>query len=136
MALVVPMPGAAEENIAMQMAPPSRLGDRAFEWLTAGMAMAVLALVILVGWQLARESLEPIRKFGFHFLATSTWDPVSGQFGALPFIYGTLVSSLIALITPDLPAPVRWTAGWRASAGARRRRAHPERRTRCPPPPS
>ena len=98
MALVVPLPGAAEDNIAIEMAPPSRLGDRAFEWLTAGMAMAVVALVVLVGWQLTHESLEPIRKFGFHFLTTSTWDPVSGQFGALPFIYGTLVSSLIALI--------------------------------------
>ena len=38
------------------------------------------------------------QKFGFHFLVTSTWDPVADQFGALPFIYGTLVSSLIALL--------------------------------------
>jgi phosphate transport system permease protein len=42
--------------------------------------------------------LLAIQKFGFHFLATSTWDPVAEQFGALPFIYGTLVSSLIALL--------------------------------------
>src|SRR5262245_3043191 len=80
------------------MSPPSRFGDKAFEWLTAGMALAVVILVVLVGWQLANESMGPIRKFGFRFLTTSTWDPVSEQFGALPFIYGTVVSSLIALI--------------------------------------
>jgi phosphate transport system permease protein len=62
------------------------------------MAMAVVALVLLVGWQLARGSHLAISKFGFHFLATSTWDPVAEQFGALPFIYGTAISSLIALI--------------------------------------
>ncbi len=81
-----------------RMAPPSRFGDRAFEWLTLGMSLAVVALVFLVGWQLARGSILSIQKFGFHFLATSTWDPVAEQFGALPFIYGTVVSSLIALV--------------------------------------
>ena len=80
------------------MKPPSRFGDKAFEWLTLVMALAVLVLVFLVGWQLARGSSLSIKRFGFHFLTTSTWDPVAEQFGALPFIYGTVVSSLIALI--------------------------------------
>jgi phosphate transport system permease protein len=80
------------------MAPPSRLGDKAFEWLTLAMALAVVLLVFLVGWQLARDSSLAIKRFGFDFLVTSTWDPVAEQFGALPFIYGTLISSLIALI--------------------------------------
>jgi phosphate transport system permease protein len=47
---------------------------------------------------LARGSYLSIVRFGFNFLSTSTWDPVAEQFGALPFIYGTAVSSLIALI--------------------------------------
>jgi len=81
-----------------RMAPPSSFGDKVFKWLTLAMALAVVALVFLVGWQLARGSSLAIRRFGFHFLATSTWDPVAEQFGALPFIYGTAVSSLIALI--------------------------------------
>ncbi len=81
-----------------RMAPPSGLGDKVFKWFTLAMALAVVALVFLVGWQLARGSSLAIRRFGFHFLATSTWDPVAEQFGALPFIYGTAVSSLIALI--------------------------------------
>jgi phosphate transport system permease protein len=74
------------------------LGDKTFEWLTLAMALAVVALVFLVGWQLARGSELAIKRFGFHFLGTSTWDPVAEQFGALPFIYGTIVSSLIALV--------------------------------------
>src|SRR3982075_1163925 len=44
-----------------------------------------------------------IRKFGFAFWRTETWDPVAGQFGALPFIWGTLYSSVLALV---LSAPV------------------------------
>src|SRR6267154_6443941 len=81
-----------------RMASPSRWGDKAFEWLTLAMALTVVVLVILIGWQLWRGSSLAIQKFGFHFLTTSTWDPVAEQFGALPFIYGTLVSSMIALL--------------------------------------
>ncbi|MBA3961017.1 MAG: phosphate ABC transporter permease subunit PstC [Chthoniobacterales bacterium] len=80
------------------MAPPSRFADKAFEWLTLSMALVVVLLVFLVGWQLAHGSFLSIKKFGFNFLSTSTWDPVAEQFGALPFIYGTVVSSVIALI--------------------------------------
>jgi len=80
------------------MGSPSRFGDRAFEWLTMAMAGAVALLVILVGWQLSRDSMLAIHQFGWNFLVSTTWDPVAEQFGAAPFIYGTLVSSLIALI--------------------------------------
>ncbi|HYK24589.1 MAG TPA: phosphate ABC transporter permease subunit PstC [Candidatus Acidoferrum sp.] len=83
---------------AAAMTKPSRVGDKAFEWLTLAMALTVLVLVILVGWQLWNGSVLAVKKFGFHFLTTSTWDPVADEFGALPFIYGTLVSSLIALL--------------------------------------
>jgi phosphate transport system permease protein len=85
-------------SIRSRMSAPSRFGDKLFEWLTLAMALAVVALVFLVGWQLARGSSLAIRRFGFHFLATSVWDPVAEQYGALPFIYGTVVSSLIALV--------------------------------------
>jgi phosphate transport system permease protein len=95
---VSPVDPVAERAPALRLKPPSRIADRSFEWLTLAMAMAVIALVFLVGWQLARGSHLAITKFGFQFLTTSTWDPVAEQFGALPFIYGTAVSSLIALI--------------------------------------
>src|ERR1700731_1516836 len=97
MSLVASMP-AGRRVAPAKMRPPSRFGDKAFEWLTLTMALAVVVLTFLVGWQLARGSSLAIRRFGFHFLGTSTWDPVAEQFGALPFIYGTAVSSLIALI--------------------------------------
>ncbi len=87
-----------DRSTQARMARPSRLGDKAFEWLTLAMALVVVVLIILIGWQLWQGSSLAIRKFGFHFLTTSTWDPVAEQFGALPFIYGTLVSSLIALL--------------------------------------
>ena len=87
-----------EREAPARMAPPSRFGDKAFERLTLGMALFVVLLVFLIGWELARGSSLAIQKFGFHFLTTSTWDPVSEQFGALPFIYGTVISSLIALL--------------------------------------
>src|SRR4029079_15521742 len=80
-----------------RMSPPSRFADKAFYWLTLSMAFAVVLLVILIGWQLGEGSLQAIEKFGFHFVTTSTWDPVTEQYGALPFIYGTAISSLIAL---------------------------------------
>src|SRR5438132_10165635 len=81
-----------------RMSPPSPFGDKAFYWLTLSMAFAVVLLVILIGWELGQGSWQAIQKFGFHFLTTSKWDPVAEEFGALPFIYGTVVSSLIALI--------------------------------------
>ena len=98
MSIAVAPEGPAVRSTIDRMAPASSFGDKVFKWLTLAMALAVVALVFLVGWQLARGSSLAIRRFGFHFLATSTWDPVAEQFGALPFIYGTAVSSLIALI--------------------------------------
>jgi phosphate transport system permease protein len=73
-------------------------GDRAFKWLTLVMALSVFALIVLVGYELAHGSHLALRKFGWRFLVSSDWDPVNEQFGALPFIFGTLVSSAIALI--------------------------------------
>src|SRR5215217_3659410 len=87
-----------ERTAQARMTPPCPIGDKAFEWLTLAMALGVVVLVVLLGWQLWNGSSLAIRKFGFRFLTTSTWDPVAEHFGALPFIYGTLVSSLIALV--------------------------------------
>src|SRR3984957_7992300 len=77
---------------------PSHFGDRAFEWLTLLMALSVFVLIILIGYELFSGSKPALKQFGWHFLVTSDWDPVNSQFGALPFIFGTLVSSAIALL--------------------------------------
>src|SRR6266446_996665 len=73
-------------------------GDRAFRWLTLGMALSVFVLIVLIGWELAQGSHLALRKFGWRFLTSSEWDPVNEQFGAVPFIFGTVVSSAIALL--------------------------------------
>jgi phosphate transport system permease protein len=58
----------------------------------------VLLLVASIGFELFRQSWLSIMKFGFKFWTGRVWDPVSGEFGALPFIWGTLYSSLLAML--------------------------------------
>jgi phosphate transport system permease protein len=72
--------------------------DRTFRLLTGLVAALVLVIVAGIAVTLVHESWLSIRAFGLAFWTTSTWDPVAGQFGALPFIWGTLYSSLLALL--------------------------------------
>ena len=58
----------------------------------------LIALVCGIGVVLAHQSMPSIQKFGMSFWRTEIWDPVSGEFGALPFIWGTLYSSVLALL--------------------------------------
>ncbi len=60
--------------------------------------LAVLGLLVLIVYELVTRSALSWHAFGFRFFSGSDWDPVNEQFGALPFVYGTLVSSLLALI--------------------------------------
>ncbi len=60
--------------------------------------LAVLGLLVLIVYELVTRSALSWHAFGFKFFSGSDWDPVNEQFGALPFVYGTLVSSLLALI--------------------------------------
>jgi phosphate transport system permease protein len=76
----------------------SHFGDRAFRWLTLLMALSIFVLIALIGFELANGSKLALQKFGWHFLVSSDWDPVNEVFGALPFIFGTLVTSAIALV--------------------------------------
>ena len=72
--------------------------DRGFRGVMLLAALSVLAIVGLIVIELLQRSAMAWHAFGFHFFVTSAWDPVAGEYGAIPFIYGTLVSSLIALI--------------------------------------
>lgn len=71
--------------------------DRALRLLTGGFALLLVVVVGAIGVQLYRESAMSIAKFGWAFWTTDVWDPVLGEFGALPFICGTLYSSVLAL---------------------------------------
>ena len=72
--------------------------DFLFEKTTALFALCVLGLTLLLFGLLVRESLPAIRKFGAAFVTGTTWDPVFEEFGALPFLYGTVISSFLAIL--------------------------------------
>jgi phosphate transport system permease protein len=72
--------------------------DRLFRATVLTVALSVLAITAVVAFELIRNSRLPIHRFGWSFLWGTTWDPVAEQFGALPFLYGTLVSSAVALL--------------------------------------
>src|SRR2546426_846691 len=94
------MSATTETTPFLNLSSPARhgWGDRAFKWLTLLMALSVFVLICLIGYELAHGSQLAFRKFGWRFLTSSEWDPVAEQFGALPFIFGTLVTSVIALV--------------------------------------
>ncbi|PYS39077.1 MAG: phosphate ABC transporter permease subunit PstC, partial [Acidobacteria bacterium] len=74
------------------------LGDAIFRIAMFTIALSLVLIVAAMIVALAAHSTLSIRQFGFGFLSNREWDPVKGKFGALAFIYGTIVSSLIALI--------------------------------------
>src|ERR1044071_2521340 len=72
--------------------------DLSFRLGTGVFALVLVLIVVGIATVLWHESLLSIRTFGFKFWRTSRWDPVAGDFGALPFIWGTLYSSILALL--------------------------------------
>ncbi len=74
------------------------MGDRILKWVAHSVAWFFVAMVVALGGMLLWQSLPAFQAMGFSFLTSSTWDPVLPQFGILPFVYGTVVSSLIALL--------------------------------------
>jgi phosphate transport system permease protein len=78
--------------------PVRATGDRAFQFLLAATAASIPLIMGAMLIALIDAGMPAIRRFGVAFFATSTWDPVAGEFGVLPFVYGTLVSSAIALL--------------------------------------
>jgi phosphate transport system permease protein len=76
----------------------SRVADRAFYFAMLGCALSVIAIVGLIVYELITKSNLSWHAFGLKFFFRSEWDPVNDQFGALPFVYGTIVSSALALL--------------------------------------
>jgi phosphate transport system permease protein len=75
-----------------------RLGDTLFRQLTRVAAIFVLLLLSGVIVSLIQGSIPALRTFGFGFLFSERWNPVTENFGALPAIYGTILTSLIAML--------------------------------------
>ncbi len=85
-------------NWRQLLSPTGNTGDAVFRWLLFAAASLLVLIVAAMILALTVKSMPSIRQFGFHFLTSSEWNPVKSEFGALPFIYGTVMSSLIALV--------------------------------------
>jgi len=75
-----------------------RHGDTIFDALTLIAGLLALLTVLAIGWQLWQESYFTRQAFGWELIFSADWDPYGDKFGALPFIYGTLQTSLLALV--------------------------------------
>jgi phosphate transport system permease protein len=98
----VPFPVSAVPSEYSLRASRRRLGDRigevALRTITAAAALASLVLLGAIIWKVLDLAWPAISKYGLSFITDTSWDPVKGNFGALPFIYGTAITSLIALV--------------------------------------
>src|SRR6516164_3148983 len=75
-----------------------RDGDEFARLVTMIFAATVVLITAALVWELWVNSVLPRQKFGLHFFVTQTWDPIMDEYGALPFVYGTLVTSAVALL--------------------------------------
>jgi phosphate transport system permease protein len=82
----------------MKAARSGPMADRIFGWLAKGAAVFTLAMLIAILVSLTISAWPAISKYGFGFLTSTTWDPVKEDFGGLVMIYGTLMTSFIALL--------------------------------------
>jgi phosphate transport system permease protein len=103
MARIMVQEGGAAEGLSLPRAArptmkTGRWGDQLFQFLIRASALALLVIVLSMVVVMTRAALPSIRAFGWKFLYTSIWDPVAEHFGALPLIYGTIVSSVLALV--------------------------------------
>ncbi len=72
--------------------------ETVFRVVTGVFGLLLILIVAAIGFELVRQSQLSIQRFGWHFWTTDVWDPVVGDFGARPFIWGTLYSSTLALL--------------------------------------
>ena len=77
---------------------PWRIGDLLFYAITAAASLATLGLVVWLSFKVVAQAWGAIEEFGLSFIWTVAWDPVAQEFGALDFIYGTMMTSFIALL--------------------------------------
>ena len=86
------------QTVSRSDPPRAAMGDKFFKALTSTTAYFVFALLLLIAASLVWGGWQALDRFGWHFFVSREWDPVQQQFGALVPIYGTLVSSLLALL--------------------------------------
>jgi phosphate transport system permease protein len=85
-------------TVSVEPQMPRNIGDRIFKGFTFVFASMVVLVAIFLIYEVYDGSKLSIAKFGFGFITGKVWDPVADEFGAFPFIYGTLLTSILALI--------------------------------------
>jgi phosphate transport system permease protein len=88
----------AQPRILRRLGREANPGDLVFRALAMLFAATVIGVVLLMVAQMTQASGASLHAFGFRFILSQEWDPVREVFGALPFIYGTVVSSLLAIL--------------------------------------
>jgi phosphate transport system permease protein len=91
------VPSAGPVTVSRSFVSRLRDGDEIARLVTFLFAASVVLISLLLIFELWRGSVLPRHKFGFHFFITDVWDPIFEQFGARPFIFGTLVTAAVAL---------------------------------------
>lgn len=92
------MPHSAVTSNTKMAGSPRRFGDILFRQLTRACAVFVLLLVLAIGWELWRMAAPAIERFGLNFVFSTDWNPVTEAFGAGAPLFGTVVSSFLALL--------------------------------------
>jgi phosphate transport system permease protein len=90
-------PGPSAIRTFLNGRPSGAKADSVFGGLMLACALSIIAIVVLIVWVLVQNSRLSLKAFGFGFFTHTAWNPVVGDFGALPFIYGTLMTSILAL---------------------------------------
>jgi phosphate transport system permease protein len=98
MAATTTVPSAGPISGSRSFLTRLRDGDEIARLITFLFAASVVLVTVLLVFELWQESVLPRHKFGLHFFVTRVWDPIAEQFGALPFIYGTLVTATVSLV--------------------------------------
>jgi phosphate transport system permease protein len=93
-----PPPEANTPWIGNKKAQRSKIFDAFFSWATFVASWGTVGLLVWIALEVGYAALPAVRQYGLGFIIGTQWDPVNDQYGALPLIYGTLVSSALALL--------------------------------------
>jgi phosphate transport system permease protein len=116
-------PAAPTDDMATAMSSGrGKRGDSVFRFVAAGAGLLVLVVLVLIAISTTREAWPAFQEEGLGFITSTTWDPAAGEFGALAFIYGTVLVSVIALV---LSVPVSLGIALYANEAAPRRLRKP-----------
>jgi len=90
--------GGVQASAILKTGAHRNVADSVYTSVTFAASLSIFLIIICIAWNLSTASGESIKHFGFRYVSSPTWDETQDQYGILPFIFGTLYSSVIALI--------------------------------------